>query len=152
MKIFKSIIFWFVIGLSLIQFIPIGRDNKPVKKSENFVDVFHTPQKVRELLKNACYDCHSNETIYPYYAFIAPFSWSVKHHINEGRKHLNFSEWTTFNLDLKKGMLVNSVNEIQQKSMPMTAYIPYHPKANLTDAQRQILITYLEEIIKAKQY
>jgi hypothetical protein len=152
MKIFQKIVFWFVIGISLIQFVPIDRNNKPVKKSENFVNVFHTPQNVQEILKNACYDCHSNETVYPYYAFLAPFSWSVKHHINEGRKHLNFSEWATFNSDLRKDMLVHAVDEIQQKSMPMTAYIPYHPKANLTNVQREVLINYFELIIKSQKY
>ena len=151
MKVFKAIVFWFVIGISLIQFIPVDHVNKPVKKSQNFVDVFHTPQKIKGLMKNACYDCHSNETVYPYYAFIAPFSWSIKNHVNEGREHLNFSEWTTFNADLKNDMLVNAVDEIQQRSMPMTAYVPYHPKANLTNAQRQILINYFEEIIKSKK-
>ena len=152
MKAFKTIVFWFLIAISVIQFIPVDRDNLPVKKSENFVDVLHSPPKVQELLKNACYDCHSNETIYPKYAFVAPFSWSVKHHVNEGREHLNFSKWTTFNSDLKKDMLVNSITELQEKSMPMTAYIPYHPKANLTDAQRKILIDYFDGLIKSKQY
>jgi hypothetical protein len=152
MKTFFKILFWFVIVISLIQFIPVDRENKPVKKSENFVDAFHAPPKIRELLKNACYACHSNETVYPYYAFVAPVSWSIRNHVNEGREHLNFSEWSTFNTDLKESMLENSMDELQQKSMPMTAYIPYHPKANLTDAQRQLLINYFEEILKSKKY
>ncbi|MGS0748399.1 heme-binding domain-containing protein [Halpernia sp. GG3] len=152
MQVFKTVIFWFVIAVSLIQFIPVDRENKPVKKSENFTAVFNATNQVKEILKNACYDCHSNETVYPYYAFIAPFSWSIKHHINEGREHLNFSEWTTFNSDLKKNMLENSVNELQDKSMPMAAYIPYHPKSNLTDAQRKVLINYFQDIIKSQKY
>lgn len=152
MTTFKRILFFLIIGISLIQFIPIDRDNKPVKKSENFVDVFQSPPKVRELLRNACYDCHSNETVYPYYAFIAPFSWSVKNHVNNGREYLNFSQWSTFNSDLKKGMLVNSVQELQEKSMPMPAYISYHPKANLTNTQRTLLINYFDSIIKSKKY
>lgn len=152
MKTFKTIVFWFLVGISVIQFIPVDQENKAVKKSENFVDVLNSPPKVQELLRNACYDCHSNETIYPKYAFVAPFSWSVKHHINEGREHLNFSEWTTFNSDLKKDMLVNSVKSIKERSMPMTAYVPYHPKANLTNAQREILINYFDELLKSKKY
>ena len=152
MKIFTTILFWLVIAVSVIQFIPMDTTNKPVKKSENFVDVLNTPSEVQEILKNACYDCHSNETVYPYYAFIAPFSWSVKSHINEGREHLNFSEWTTFNKDLKQGMLANAIEEIQQKSMPMAAYVPYHPKANLTDAQRKILTDYFSEILKTSKF
>lgn len=152
MKVFTTIVFWFLIVISVIQFIPVDRENKPVKKSENFVDVLRTPPKVQQLLKNACYDCHSNETVYPYYAFIAPFSWSVKHHVNEGREHLNFSEWATFNADLKKNMLVNSIDEIQQQAMPMTAYVPYHPKANLTNAQRTVLVNYFDSLIRSGNY
>lgn len=152
MKTFGKIIFWFLIFISLIQFIPVDRENKPVKKSENFVDVFHTPPKVLQLLKNACYDCHSNETVYPYYAFIAPISWGIKHHINEGRERLNFSVWTTFNADLKKNMLVNSADVLQNKLMPMPGYIAYHPKANLTNAQRTVLINYFNKILESKKY
>jgi hypothetical protein len=73
----------------------------------NFVDARKSPEKIRTLLKNACYDCHSNETVYPKYAFIAPVSWSVKSHVNEGREHLNFSVWGTYNKDLKENMLLN---------------------------------------------
>ncbi|WP_417428677.1 heme-binding domain-containing protein [Halpernia sp.] len=152
MKTFKTIVFWFLIGISLIQFIPIDRENKPVKKSENFVEVLNSPPKVQNLLKNACYDCHSNETKYPNYAFIAPLSWAVKNHVNDGREHLNFSEWATFNSDLKKNMLENSISDLEQYKMPMSAYIAYHPKANITKADRQILINYFEALLKSKEY
>lgn len=152
MKTFKTILYWFLVVIAAIQFIPIDRTNKPVKKSENFVDVVNAPPKIRTFLKNACYDCHSNETIYPDYAFIAPISWSIKHHINEGREHLNFSEWATFNSDLKESMLTNSIEELDGKSMPMTAYIPYHPKANLSNAQRKVLTSYFEKLLKSKKY
>lgn len=152
MKTFKTILYWFLIAIAVIQFIPIDRTNKPVKKSENFVDVVNTPPKIRELLRNACYDCHSNETVYPDYAFVAPISWSIKHHINDGREHLNFSEWATFNSDLKENMLANAMDAVEDKTMPMTAYIPYHPKANLNNAQRKVLMSYFEGVLKSKKY
>lgn len=100
-KIFK-IALWAILGLLLIQLIPIDRTNPPVNEKDNFVKVENTPKEVEVLLKKACYDCHSNETKYPSYAYIAPISWSIKHHINEGRKHLNFSVWNTYNEYLKK--------------------------------------------------
>ena len=152
MKIAKKIIFWTLVAFALIQFFPIDRTNQPVDTKVNFVDARKSPEKIRTLLKNACYDCHSNETIYPKYAFIAPVSWSVKSHVNEGREHLNFSAWQTYNKDLKENMLTKSIQTIQNKTMPMPGYIVYHQEANLSEAERALLIQYFQEMLKSKTY
>jgi len=152
MKTAKKIIFWILVGFALIQFFPIDRTNQPVDPAKNFVSAKKTPEKINTLLKNACYDCHSNETVYPKYAFIAPVSWSVKSHVNEGREHLNFSVWETYNKDLKESMLTKSVQTLQSKTMPMPGYIVYHKEANLSDAERALLIQYFEEMLKNKTY
>ncbi|ROH97032.1 MULTISPECIES: heme-binding domain-containing protein [Chryseobacterium] len=152
MKTAKKIIFWTLVAFALIQFFPIDRTNQPVDTKVNFVDARKSPEKIRTLLKNACYDCHSNETVYPKYAFIAPVSWSVKSHVNEGREHLNFSVWGTYNKDLKENMLTKSVQTIQNKTMPMPGYIVYHKEANLSEAERALLIQYFEEMLKTKTY
>ena len=88
----------------VIQLIPVDRKNPSVKMSENFVDIYKTPQNIKNILQRACYDCHSNETIYPRYSYIAPISWSIKNHINEGREHMNLSIWETYNKDLQLSM------------------------------------------------
>lgn len=137
---------------ALIQFFPVDRVNKPVDSAVNFADARKTPENIRMLLKNACYDCHSNETVYPKYAFIAPISWSVKSHVNEGREHLNFSTWGTYNKDLKENMLTKSIQTIQNKTMPMPGYIVYHKEANLSEAERALLTRYFEEMLKTKTY
>ncbi|MBO9693294.1 heme-binding domain-containing protein [Chryseobacterium sp.] len=152
MKTAKKILFWTLVAFALIQFFPVDRVNKPVDPAVNFVDAKKSPEKIRTLLKNACYDCHSNETVYPKYAFIAPISWSVKSHVNEGREHLNFSTWQTYNKDLKENMLTKSIQTIQNKTMPMPGYIVYHKEANLSEAERALLIQYFEEILTAKTY
>ncbi len=148
----KKMVFWTLVAFALIQFFPVDRVNKPVDSAVNFVDSRKSPEKVRTLLKNACYDCHSNETVYPKYAFIAPISWSVKSHVNEGREHLNFSTWGTYNKDLKENMLTKSIQTIQNKTMPMPGYIVYHKEANLSEAERALLIQYFEEMLKTKTY
>lgn len=148
----KKIVFWTLVAFALIQFFPIDRTNKPVDSAANFVDARKTSEKIRTLLKNACYDCHSNETVYPKYAFIAPVSWSVKSHINEGREHLNFSIWETYNKDLKENMITKSIQTIQSKAMPMPGYIVYHKEANLSEAERALLVQYFEEMLKTKTY
>ncbi|MDN4014883.1 heme-binding domain-containing protein [Chryseobacterium gambrini] len=152
MKTFKKIFFWTLLGFALIQFISTDKVNPPVDHKVNFVDVKKTPAKIQGLLKGACYDCHSNETVYPKYAYIAPISWSVKSHINEGREHLNFSIWDTYNKDLKQSMLSKSIQTIQNKTMPMPGYIVYHKEANLSDAERALLIQYFDQMLKSKTY
>ncbi|MFL9835186.1 heme-binding domain-containing protein [Chryseobacterium terrae] len=152
MKKFKKIFFWFLVGFAIIQFIPVDKVNKPVDQNKNFAKVEKTPAKVEKLLKNACYDCHSNETVYPKYAYIAPFSWSVKSHVNEGREHLNFSVWKTYNKDLKESMLKKSIQTIDNKVMPMPAYIIYHDEANLSKEERLLLSNYFKGVLDSKKY
>ena len=152
MKTFTTILYWFLIVIALIQFIPVNRVNKPVDQKVNFINVFGTPGNVQAILKKGCYDCHSNETVYPKYAFIAPISWMIKHHINEGREHLNLSEWGNLNKDLKKSMLGNSVRSVKDYSMPLPAYITKHPQANLTKAERVLLSNYFEGIMESGNY
>ncbi|AZA48148.1 cytochrome C [Chryseobacterium carnipullorum] len=152
MKTVKKVLFWTLVVFALIQFIPIDKVNKPVDKAVNFVDAKKTPEKIRGLIKGACYDCHSNETVYPKYANIAPISWSVKSHVNEGRERLNFSIWGTYNKELKESMLSKASQNIQNKLMPMPGYIVYHKEANLSDAERTLLVHYFEDMLKTKSY
>ncbi len=148
MKSFGKILLWSVVVFVLIQFIPVDRTNPPIQSSLNFVNVEKTPQKISEILKNSCYDCHSFETKYPKYAYVAPISWSVKHHINEGREHVNFSIWTTYNRDLKKNIMEKAILTIEDGKMPMPGYITQHPEAKLSAAERKILMNYFEEELK----
>lgn len=152
MKTFLNILFWVLTAFALIQFIPLDRSNPPVEKKEDFVHVLNTPRNVREILRKACYDCHSNETHYPDYAYVAPLSWSIKNHVNKGRRHLNVSIWKTYNADLKKNMLENSIRSVKEYSMPSPAYITQHPEANLTKAERTLLTKYFEELLKSGSY
>lgn len=146
MKTAKKILFWTVIVFIAIQFIPVDRENKPVDKKNNFVDIYQTPQQVKSILKNACYDCHSNQTQYPEYAYVAPVSWAIKDHINEGREHLNFSEWGTYNKEIKANAIEKCIQSVQSFQMPVPSYIGYHPKSNLTKQQRQQLVNYFQQI------
>ena len=152
MKKLLDILYWSLIVFALIQFIPVDRTNKPVKKSENFIDLMQTPPEIAELLKNSCYDCHSNETVYPDYAYVAPISWSLKNHINSGRRHLNFSEWGTYNDNLKQSMIRNSSADIIEKRMPLPGYVAQHPDARLSEAQSKLLISYFDGLLKSGNY
>ncbi len=152
MKKITKIVLWIVLIFVGIQLIPVDRTNPPIRKEKNFVDVQNPPKKVSEILKNSCYDCHSFETKYPKYAYVAPISWSIKHHINEGREHANFSVWGDYNKDIKQTILEKTIEMVRERKMPMPGYIAQHPKANLNDAERKVLTNYFEEILKNGNY
>jgi len=135
----KKIIIWVLIGLVvvglLIQLIPLpGRGNNPPVVSEPPWD---SPQ-TRLLVKRACFDCHSNESRWPLYAYVAPVSWLTYNDVMEGRSRMNFSEWNTRSRDMG-----DIIEEIQSGGMPPAIYLPMHPEAQLTVAEKQQLITGL---------
>lgn len=148
----KKILLWIVGIFILIQLIPIDRTNKPVDRKQNFVDIVKPPKEVSQILINACYDCHSNEVKYPKYAYVAPISWSIKHHVNEGRERVNFSVWSTYNNDQKNHIIDDILETVESKEMPLKGYLPMHPEANLTEAQRKIFNDYFKNLQKSGNF
>ncbi len=131
---FKWGVFVIVGGFLLIQLVPYGRDhsNPPVKNEP----VWDSPE-TRDLAQRACFDCHSNETIWPWYSNVAPISWLVQHDTEEGREELNFSEWGTSG-EGEEGQ--EMVEEIKEGEMPLRIYLITHPEARLTQAEKEQLI------------
>lgn len=123
----------------LIQLVPYGRDhsNPPVTQEP----AWSSPQ-VRELAVRACYDCHSNETTWPWYSHVAPVSWLVQRDTDEGRSKLNFSEWNRPQRDADEAAEV-----VTEGEMPMPIYALIHPHARLTDQERQQLAAGLTATI-----
>lgn len=115
----------------LIQLVPYGRNhtNPPVRQEPRW----NTPE-TRELARRACFDCHSNETRWPWYSHVAPVSWLVQHDVDEGREHLNFSEWDRPQDDAGEASEV-----VREKEMPPWFYLPTHPGANLSAQAREQL-------------
>ena len=135
----KKTIIWILIAIIvlgiLIQFVPLpGRGNNPAVVAEPKWD---TPQ-TRALAKRACFDCHSNESVWPLYSYVAPVSWLIYNDVMEGRSRLNFSEWN--HPQRGAGEIVEA---IQRGEMPPAIYTPLHPNARLTSAEKQQLITGL---------
>lgn len=142
----KKLLLAFIVLLVVIQFIPIDKAVKPVNPQEDFVQVLDTPEPIRVLLRNACYDCHSNETVYPGYSRWAPISWIIQNHVVEGRERLNFSTWTRMNPDQQAHAMQEAAETVESGEMPHLSYPPMHPKARLTDAERQALVQYFLKI------
>jgi hypothetical protein len=142
----KKIILWSVIALVVvflgIQLVPYGRDhqNPPVTNEVTWND-----PAARELAVAACYDCHSNETVWPWYSNIAPVSWLVQRDVEEGRQRLNFSEWPPRRLEPGEWGEV-----VYEGEMPPFYYTIMHRNAKLTDAEKQVLVNGLQQITAAK--
>ncbi len=128
-------------GFVLIQLVPYGRNhtNPPITGEPNW----DSPQ-TRELAQRACFDCHSNETVWPWYSNIAPISWLTQHDTEEGREHLNFSTWNNGGQGHEPE---EAMETIAEGEMPMPVYLITHPEARLTAAEKQALIDGLRATI-----
>lgn len=131
-RILKYILIITVAGFLLIQLIPIDRTNPSVAAD------FDGPLEVKEILKRSCYDCHSNETEWPWYSYVAPASWLVSHDVKEGREELNFSEWDKY-ISKKTEIIEEIVEEVEEHEMPLPAYLVTHPKARISEKELSIL-------------
>ncbi|MBK7895859.1 MAG: heme-binding domain-containing protein [Candidatus Promineifilaceae bacterium] len=142
----KKLVKWGVIlavaGFVVIQLVPYGRNhtNPPVLSEPNW----DSPE-TRALAERACYDCHSNETAWPWYSNVAPVSWLVQHDTEEGREHLNFSEWDQGG---KPRELEEMWEVIQEGEMPPAIFLPTHPEARLTPAETEALIAGLRATVR----
>lgn len=105
------------------------------------------PAEIAEIFKSACYDCHSNHTNYPWYSQVAPPSLIISYHVKKARNHLNFSEWHEIDGKHRNHMIEEMIYEINEKDMPQFPYAVFHPKADLTDEQREMLDDYLSDLM-----
>jgi hypothetical protein len=130
---------WLLAAVILIQFIPYGHNhnNPPVTKEPPW----SAPQ-TRELFRRACFDCHSNQTVWPWYSRVAPVSWLVQNDVDTGRSHLNFSEW-----DRAQRHAKDVAAEVKPGDMPLPYYLPMHPAARLTEAEKQALLDGAEKTL-----
>ncbi len=102
------------------------------------------PKEIAVMLRTSCYDCHSNETNYPWYSFVAPVSWLVKRDAQEGREHLNFSIWNSLEKSDKAEGYYEIAEEVEEGEMPMKIYPIIHWKASLNDSERQAIAKWAE--------
>lgn len=128
-----TIIVFFTI-LLLMQIIQVEKTNP---KSDGSLEI-NAPVEIKELFINACYDCHSNQTVWPWYSSIAPASWIIKGHVEDGRRSLNFEEWESYS-EKEKNKQLREIYRTVYASMPPKDYIRMHDKADLTKEQRELI-------------
>lgn len=143
----KKILLAIIAFLIIAQFFRIDKTNPPVIAANDILNHAQAPAHIQSMMKAACYDCHSNETKYPWYMDIAPISWWTKNHVNNGRGSLNFSEWVTYTEKKKKHKLEESALKVRKKWMPITSYLIAHPEAKISEEEREQLAKWFESII-----
>ncbi len=146
-KNLKRILVLAAIAFIGMQFFNPSLKNPPVAPGLDLMATNPPPPEVAALLHQACYDCHSNETRWPWYARVAPVSWWVVSHMNEGREALNFSEWPHDDPYVAGDQLGRIGHEVQSRKMPLPSYtwLGMHPEARLNEEQRGRILKWAEQ-------
>jgi hypothetical protein len=136
----RLVLRWVGLGILLLllalQLATVERTNPPVGLE---VDA---PAEVHAVLRKACYDCHSHETRWPWYSRVAPLSWWLASHVEDGRGDLNFSEWPAFDFELQEHALEDIYEQLTKGEMPPWSYTVIHADARLSEADRQVLLRW----------
>lgn len=136
LKGYKKFLVILLVGYIIIALIPVDRSNPPIKNEPQL------PANVKAIFKKSCYDCHSNEVNYPFYSYLPPASWIVSGDVQNGRKHLNFSEWD----NNKEYKLKEEIwEEVAKGEMPLSAYTFMHPSAKLTQDEKNAIENWAKD-------
>ncbi len=138
----KKISLGIITLLIIFQFFRIDKSTKALIPEKDFILLSKANPEVTALLKNSCYDCHSNQINYPWYTNIAPVSWWVKNHINEGSHHLNFSDWGNYSSRKADHKLKECIEMIKGGEMPLESYTWMHGSAKLSKEQQSALVAF----------
>ncbi|WP_445385285.1 heme-binding domain-containing protein [Robiginitalea sp. IMCC44478] len=142
MKVLKKFALLLLIVLVGMQFVRPERNMDNSDHLSPFLTETNPPENVKLLMKTSCFDCHSNHTEYPWYNNIAPVSYWLADHVNEGKRHLNFSAWQAYDAKKKDHKLEEVVETVESGEMPLNEYTWTH--ARLTDTERQAVIEWAE--------
>ncbi len=142
----KNILIGLLALLLVMQLFRINKTTHPVNPEKDFVTITSASPEVTGVLKQACYDCHSNQPSYPWYTNVAPVSWWIAHHIDEGQHELNFSEWGGYSEKRKNHKLEECIEMVEEGDMPLPSYTWMHKEAKLTDAQKLQLVEFFRAV------
>ena len=131
-KVLRWVVIVGVCGLIIAQFFGPAKTNPVTDPSQSVETHLQLTPQVAAILDRSCNDCHSNKTRWPWYSNVAPVSWFVINHVDEGRQNLNFSEWGRYTQRDVDGMLKQICREVKAGVMPLTSYTPMHPGSKLS--------------------
>jgi hypothetical protein len=139
LKITKFLVIAVVVLFLGLQFVRPARTNPAVDPAQTIEAHTQTTPQAKDILDRACSDCHSNRTEWPWYTNVAPLSWWITNHVNEGRQRLNLSEWAKLDKDRQSKKLQQICDEVTDGGMPLSSYLPMHPKAKLSEQDKKTL-------------
>ena len=146
-KILRYIAIFLLGAFITIQFIRPKKNKQEGEAVNHISNVFAIPEDVNIILKKGCYDCHSNNTRYPWYSNIQPVAWWHADHINEGKKGINFSEYASYNLRKKYHKMEEVIDEVKEGKMPIKSYKRIHKDARLSEDEKNKLIGWANTIM-----
>ncbi|MBK8712106.1 MAG: heme-binding domain-containing protein [Niastella sp.] len=142
MKPIKKIVLFIGIVFIAIQFIQPAHNKSGQVLPTDFTKVYVVPSNLQTILQNACYDCHSNNTNYPWYSNIQPMAWMMARHVTNGKEKINFSEFANCSSRKQISKLKEIANQIKDNEMPLSSYKLMHSKATLTKEEKNLLLNW----------
>ena len=147
MKWYKKIFIALLVVVVLIQFFQPQKNTETNITEQHVYNVYSTPNEVKVILDKACNDCHSNNTNYPWYASIQPAAWWLNDHVKDGKKHLNFSIYKSYNLRRQYHKMEEIIDEVKDNGMPLDSYTWIHRNAKLSTEEKASLTNWAQSII-----
>ena len=139
----KYIYIGLLVVFVIMQFFPIDKTLPESNPEHDFFAVTNASGPMATIVKDACYDCHSHQTTFPWYSNIVPLSWWLNGHINNGRQHLNLSQFGSLNEEDQKDALEEMQEEVELKHMPVFVYAWTHAGARMSEDDRKAMVTWL---------
>ena len=146
MKHVRLVCWGLLAALLLIQLVRPTMNAGPAEGPQSIVATRPVPDDIKAILRRACYDCHSNATHYPWYAQVQPVGWWLNRHVREGKRELNFSEFSTYVTKRAARKLEHVADEVHDRKMPLKSYLLMHPEARLSDADVKRLNDWADDL------
>ncbi len=151
MSVAKKIILSLIAVLIIIQFIRPEKNQSAAAAPDDLFANYQSPDSIKSLIKAACYDCHSNNTHYPWYAEIQPVAWWLNDHIEEGKGEFNFSEFASYPAKKADHKMEELLEMVKEEEMPLQSYTIIHEDSRLSESQRRAITRWAAEIRKEIQ-
>lgn len=142
----KKILIIIVIILVVIQFIRPARNIATTPSPHDISTAYTVPDSIKNIMAVACNDCHTNNTRYPWYANIQPVGWWMQNHVNEGKHHLNFSEFTTYDKKKQYKKMDETAEQVKEGGMPLNSYLWIHKDAKLTQHEKDMIVHWAQQL------
>ena len=135
-----------LVGFVGIQFFPTSQNQSDTIPKTDFILVNDVPKQVESIITTSCYDCHSNNTDYPWYNKVQPVAWFLEDHVTHGKEELNFNEWADYSNRRKNSKLKSIISQIENGEMPLWSYTLIHREAKLLEDERNTVLDWVSKL------